>query len=356
MAEAGTIAELLEAGEAEAAAIGAPGRTALTFAGLREQVAEVVATLNGFGIGREDRVAIVVPNSPEAAVAFLGVAAGATAAPLNPAYQADEFEFYLRDLRAGGVIVAAGEASPVVAVARALELPVVKLLPEADGPAGRFRLAADQAGVASRGGYAEPDDEALVLHTSGTTSRPKIVPLRQRHLCASARNIRETLHLTAADRCLNVMPLFHIHGLIAAVLSGVGAGGSVFCCPPFSGRAFFDWMAEADATWYTAVPSMHQIILTRAAEQATLIHDKPLRLIRSSSSSLAPSVMAELESVFGAPVIEAYGMTEATHQMASNPLPPRARKPGTVGQAAGPQVAIMDEGGALLAQGRWARS
>ena len=351
MAEAGTIFELLAIGADDAVAVGAPGRTILTFADLREQVAEVVTSLNGFGIGREDRVAMVIPNSPETAVAFLGVAACATAAPLNPAYQPDEFEFYLNDLRAGGVIVPAGDASAVTDVARRLNIPVIELQREETGPAGRFHLSADLSGMPARGGYAEADDVALVLHTSGTTSRPKIVPLRQRNLCASARNIRETLQLTPADRCLNVMPLFHIHGLIAAVLSGVGAGGSVFCCPAFSGRAFFDWMAEARPTWYTAVPSMHQIILTRAGEQAAVIGDNPLRFIRSSSSSLAPSVMAELESVFGAPVIEAYGMTEATHQMASNPLPPEARKPGTVGQAAGPEVAIMDEAGALVAQG-----
>jgi acyl-CoA synthetase (AMP-forming)/AMP-acid ligase II/aryl carrier-like protein len=192
---------------------------------------------------------------------------------------------------------------------------------------------------------------ALVLHTSGTTSRPKLVPLTQANLCASAHHIRATLALSATDRCLNLMPLFHIHGLIAAVLSTLAAGGSVICTPGFYAPEFFGWLKEFRPTWYTAVPTMHQAILARAASNREIIAECRLRFIRSSSSALPPVVMAELEAVFGAPVIEAYGMTEASHQMASNPLPPRARKPGSVGVAAGPAVAIMDEAGRLLEPG-----
>jgi acyl-CoA synthetase (AMP-forming)/AMP-acid ligase II len=147
------------------------------------------------------------------------------------------------------------------------------------------------------------------------------------------------------------MPLFHIHGLIAGVLSSLGAGGSTYCSPGFNAMRFFGWVEEAAPSWYTAVPTMHQLILTRAARNSEAIAGNPLRFIRSSSSPLPPTVMAELEAVFDAPVIESYGMTEAAHQMTSNPLPPRARKPGTVGVAAGPDVAIMDEAGALLEGG-----
>ena len=147
------------------------------------------------------------------------------------------------------------------------------------------------------------------------------------------------------------MPLFHIHGLIAAVLSSLLGGGSVFCCPPFSGRAFFDWMVEGRPSWYTAVPSMHQIILGQAEQHADSMKGMQLRFIRSSSSSLPPTVMAELEAAFGAPVIESYGMTEAAHQMTSNPLPPGIRKPGTVGVPAGPEVSVMNAAGDLLPAG-----
>ena len=190
-----------------------------------------------------------------------------------------------------------------------------------------------------------------MLHTSGTTSRPKIVPLTQTNVCASAGNIATTARFTPEDRGLNVMPLFHIHGLIAGILAPLSRGGSVSCTPGFNALKFFGWMDEVKPTWYTAVPTMHQTIVSRAANNADLIARNPLRFIRSSSSSLPPQVLAELEAVFKAPVIEAYGMTEAAHQMACNPLPPGLRKPGTVGLAAGPEVAIMDTDGALLPVG-----
>ena len=190
----------------------------------------------------------------------------------------------------------------------------------------------------------------MILHTSGTTSRPKIVPLSQANVTKSAENSATSLAFTAADRGLNIMPLFHIHGLIAGLLAPLSRGGSVFCTPGFNALKFFAAMEESKPTWYTAVPTMHQAILTRAGGNREVIARHPLRFIRSSSSSLPPQVIAELEAVFHAPVIEAYGMTEASHQMASNPLD-GVRKPGSVGLAAGPEVAIMDAGGRLLRRG-----
>ena len=190
-----------------------------------------------------------------------------------------------------------------------------------------------------------------MLHTSGTTARPKIVPLLQRNLAASARHIAGTLRLGPADRCLNVMPLFHIHGLAAAVLASMGAGASITCTPGFNALKVFSWFEDAVPTWYTAVPTMHQAILARADRQPETARAAGLRLVRSSSASLPPQVMARLEAVFGCPVIESYGMTEAAHQMTSNPLPPGERKPGSVGVPAGPEVAVMDSAGALLPAG-----
>ncbi|HEX3754115.1 MAG TPA: AMP-binding protein, partial [Rhizomicrobium sp.] len=153
------------------------------------------------------------------------------------------------------------------------------------------------------------------------------------------------------DVCLNIMPLFHIHGLMAATLSSIAAGASVFCTPGFNALKFFAWLEEANPTWYTAVPTMHQAILTRADRNKEIIGKSRLRLIRSSSSSLPPQVMERMEAVFNVPVIEAYGMTEASHQMASNPLPPQPRFAGSVGMASGPDISIMDEDGALLSPG-----
>ncbi len=324
----------------------------LSYAGLHEEVARVERSLNEMGIGRADAVAVVLPNGPEMAVAFLGVSSVAVCAPLNPAYRGEEFRFYLTDLGARAVLVREGEASPVRGAAAELGISVIDVRPLEGGPVGVFDLSGPSVGAPANASPVRPEDVALVLHTSGTTARPKIVPLRHVNICSSAHNIRTTLALTPSDRCLNVMPLFHIHGLMAALLSSIAAGGSVVCTPGFDAPRFFDWIERSEPTWYTAVPTMHQAILARAEAHAERAERADLRFVRSSSASLAPRVMAQLEETFGAPVIEAYGMTEAAHQMASNPLPPRPRKPGSVGVAAGPEVAIMDEDGGLLAPGR----
>ncbi|HEX4270489.1 MAG TPA: acyl--CoA ligase [Rhizomicrobium sp.] len=350
---ASSIAELIRAGKDAAPAIAAPGRASLSHGQLRTLGEQTVASLNRMGIGRNDRVAMVLPNGPEMAAAFVAVAYGATTAPLNPAYRAEEFEFYLSDLNARALVILDGMESPARAVAQSRNIPILRLLPNSGGPAGDFTLEAELpgTGAAQRGGISEEKDIALVLHTSGTTSRPKIVPLTHTNVTASAHHIGRTLSLTPGDVCLNIMPLFHIHGLIAATLSSLAAGGSVFCTPGFNALKFFSWFEEANPTWYTAVPTMHQAILSRADRNIQTIRDGRLRFIRSSSSSLPPQVMEQLESVFNVPVIESYGMTEASHQMASNPLPPAARFSGCVGIASGPEIAIMDEGGKLLAPG-----
>jgi oxalate---CoA ligase len=332
-------------------AIGAPDREPLTFGGLRHLIGNTVVGLNALGIGRNDRVAIVLPNGPEMAAAFVAIAAGATTAPLNPAYRAEEFEFYLTDLGAKALVVDAAGNEAAESTAKKLGVPVLRLEVPAGAPAGKFKLVGKAIGPAKVTGRAEPDDIALVLHTSGTTSRPKIVPLSGANVAASARNIRETLALTSTDLCLNIMPLFHIHGLIAAVTASLSAGASVVATPGFNALKFFQWLDETTPTWYTAVPTMHQAILARAPRNPESVKRAKLRFIRSSSSSLPPQVMAELEATFGCPVIESYGMTEAAHQMASNPLPPKPRKAGSVGLAAGPEMAIMATNGSMVPAG-----
>ncbi len=348
-----TVYDVAKAGAADAPAIGAPGRPWLTYAGLKKLVDDTLAILNGVGIGRDDRVAMVVPNGPEMASSFIAVASGTSSAPLNPAYRADEFEFYLDDLKPKAVIVQQGMDSPVRAVAQKVGVPIIELVPVADGPAGLFTLDVStlKPAKAAKPGPSQGPEIALVLHTSGTTARPKIVPLTASNLAASARHIASALSLAPKDRCLNIMPLFHIHGLIAAVLSSLGAGASVSCTPGFNALRFFAWLEEVKPTWYTAVPTMHQTILARLGRNTETAKSAKLRLIRSSSASLPPQVMTELEAAFGCPVIESYGMTEASHQMASNALPPGKRKPGAVGLPAGPKVAIMDEAGGFLPQG-----
>jgi acyl-CoA synthetase (AMP-forming)/AMP-acid ligase II len=339
------------AGAAAAPALLAPGRPALTHDGLRRLIADTVKRLNDLGIGRNDRIAIVLPNGPEMASASLAVAAGAATAPLNPAYREEELTFYLSDIDAKAILVGRAETGPSVTVAEKLGIAILRVDVAEGAPAGAFAIDGKPVGPAVATGYAGPDDVALLLHTSGTTSRPKLVPLSHRNLAASARHIGETLALADDDRCLNIMPLFHIHGLIAAVLSSLAAGASVFCTPGFDAFRFFRWLEEAKPTWYTAAPTMHQAILARAARNPEAVAASRLRFIRSSSAALPPQVMLELETAFSCPAIESYGMTEAAHQMASNPLPPHARKPGSVGIAAGPDVAIMAPDGRLMAPG-----
>ena len=349
-----SLTEMVALQDPAAAFMTAPGGVPLTYGGLQALMARTTATLNAWGIGRGDRVAIALPNCPEMACAFVAVAGACTAAPLNMAYRADEFEFYLGDLHARALIVAQGSDSPAIAVARRLGIAVLALEPLPAQGAGSFVLHAPESTAhtaAVSGGPAQADDVALILHTSGTTSRPKIVPLSHRNVCASARNISRTLQLTAADRELHIMPLFHIHGLIAGVLAPMAAGSLIFCTPGFNALKIFGWMKECRPTWYTAVPTMHQTILSRAAGNREVIEANPLRFIRSSSSSMPPQVIAEIERVFNAPLIESYGMTEAAHQMASSPLPPAKRIPGSVGIAAGPDIAIMNAAGTLLGSG-----
>jgi len=350
-----TLPDMISGQNAQAVAVEAPDRTPLRYGELAALVARTKGSLRGFGVARQDRVALVLDNGPEMACAFVAIASACTAAPLNPAYREDEFAFYLSDLQARALVVAHGSSSASVAAARKLGLLVLELRASPDLAAGEFVLAAIDAGHTQAvvpDSASNANDVALILHTSGTTSRPKIVPLSQRNLCASARNIVQTLQLTATDCALHVMPMFHIHGLIAGVLAPLASGGRIYCTPGFNALRFFGWMKAAAPTWYTAVPTMHQAILSRAANNSDVIRANPLRFIRSSSSSMPPQVIAELEQVFGAPLIESYGMTEATHQMASSPLPPQRRIAGSVGLAAGPQVAIMDDEGALLAHGQ----
>ncbi|AKI01908.1 acyl-CoA synthetase (AMP-forming)/AMP-acid ligase II [Hoeflea sp. IMCC20628] len=340
----GTLKALIADHDETLLAIGAPDREWLTYGGLRDLAASVGRTLNGLGIGAKDRVAIVLPNGPEMATAFITIAQAAVTAPLNPAYREEEYVFYLDDLKAKALVVLEGDEGPSVAAARANGISILRLKTDASAPAGHFTLEPDGE-MSSSADVRQPshDDIALILHTSGTTSRPKIVPLMQSNVVASAEHIKETLQLTRDDRCMNVMPLFHIHGLIAAVTASLAAGASIWCAPGFDALRFFGWMKDARPTWYTAVPTMHQALLTRASRNEDVIKNVPLRFLRSSSASLPAQVMGELVATFNAPVIEAYGMTEAAHQMTCNPLPPRAQKPGSVGIAAGPLVRIAAE-------------
>jgi len=333
----------------DAVALVAPGRSPLTYGRLTSQIENTVKTLNKMGICRNDRVAVVLPNGPDMAATFLSVASGATCAPINTSYKAEEFDFFLSDLKTKALLVQKGMDSPAIGVAEKKRIDLLQLSPMSE--AGAFTLECEKKMFSVPTRFAQPSDVALVLHTSGTTARPKIVPLTHSNICVSANNIRESVKLENNDCCLSIMPLFHIHGLIGALLSSISAGASIVCTPEFRALRFFEWMNHFHPTWFTAVPTMHQAILARAEEKKEIVKRCRLRFIRSCSSALPPQVMADLEKTFNVPVIEAYGMTEAAHQIASNPLPPGKRKAGSVGITSGPEIALMDDEGNLLVKG-----
>jgi acyl-CoA synthetase (AMP-forming)/AMP-acid ligase II len=329
----------------QAAAFWAPERHAvISYAALLQQIEDTKKTLNDFGIGRNDAVAVVLPNGIEMATAFVTISSAATSAPLNPAYKADEFDFYLSDLDAKALVIQAGMESAVIAVARQHSIPIVELIPGGRHSPAIFSSSAPKGLPGKNSGFAQAQDAALILHTSGTTARPKRVELTHSHLAASANSITETLQLTEQDRCLNVMPLFHIHGLVGALLSTMMAGGSVICSPGFDAEIFFRSLEEYRATWYTAVPPIHQAVLTAAEDRRETSAGSSLRFIRSCSAALPPVLMTQLEQFFGVPVIEAYGMTEAAHQLACNPLPPRQRKPRSVGIPTETEIRVVNSG------------
>ena len=345
--QAQTLREVLDYGTGDHAALVAPDGPSITYDDLRAQVDRLRTQLRHLGISREDRVAIVLPNGLESIVTFLAVTAAATAAPLNAAYKIDEFAFYLDDTNASAVITGPEGGQAILEVAPPGALHIVATMDDA----GQVSFSpVGQGKGASVSPWPAKDDVALVLHTSGTTSRPKRVPLTHQNLTTSLRNIAATYNLTADDVALCVMPLFHVHGLVASTLSTLQTGGTVVAPPRFNPMNFWPVVKEHNVTWYSAVPTMHQALLARARSTKPEVPET-LRFIRSCSAALPPVVMDQLEQQFGVPVLEAYGMTEAAHQMSSNPLPPGNRLPGAVGPGTGVEIAIMDEEGTLLLNG-----
>ena len=333
----------------DAPAILAPGRQPLTYGRLYQHIVETEHSLRATGIARHDRIVVVLPNGPEMAMAFLAVASCATCVPLNPAYGTEELTRYFADLRPRALITVSGEPTAARRVAQSSDIPIIELAVSPQAEAGLFILTG-MIGEGQSDQPVHPSDVALLLPTSGTTANPKIVPLTHANLCTCAYDTVRALALTEADRCINVVPLFHGHGLNNTLLGSMAAGASIVCAPGCDVSRFFSWLSEFHATWYSAVPTMHQAILAQAWLNRERCADYRLRLIRSSSAPLPQPILAELEATFQTPVIEVYGMTEsASAPIACNPLPPGRRKPGSVGMPVGLKVAIMGEAGDFAA-------
>ncbi|OPY30761.1 MAG: 3-hydroxypropionyl-coenzyme A synthetase [Methanocella sp. PtaU1.Bin125] len=325
-------------------AIMAPGKEPMSYEKLRLQVRTTVDALHAMGYGHGDRIAVSLPNGPEMAVAFLAVASAFTCVPLNPGCREQEVTACLAGAKADAIILPSG------AVAASPGVPVITLSP-AGGEAGGFTIAGEaRAGNIDRA-PAAPDDIGMLLYTSGTTARPKLVPLTQSGMVGAALNMAVPLALTREDRCLNVSPLYYVGGLLGSLLGTIATGGSVVCAPGFQPERFFEWLRAYRPTWYTSVPAIHQHVLQLATERPDEARMSGLRLIRTSAAAMPQAVREGLEQAFGVPVIEAYGMTEAPHQIATNPLPPLPRKPGSVGRGVGVEIAVVDGCGQIMRPG-----
>jgi oxalate---CoA ligase len=314
----------------------------ISYGALRNNVTALAESLAAAGVEQTDRIGMAMPNGLACIVSFLASSMAGTSAPLNPGYKDEEFQFYLEDTNAKVILLPPDGLEEARSAAKAKGARM--LIVEADA-AGNVTIQ----GHAERKHIPPPDieDVALILHTSGSTGRPKRVPLKHKNLAISARNVARGYALTDKDVSLCVMPLFHVHGLVASTLATLATGGTVVVPGKFNPMNFWQ-IAEANgATWYSAVPTIHQLLLARVKKgQPKPAGAEKLRFIRSCSASLPPQVLHDLESAFGAPVLEAYGMTEAAHQMASNPLPVNGpHLPGSVGLGTSVQITIADDKG-----------
>jgi acyl-CoA synthetase (AMP-forming)/AMP-acid ligase II len=345
-----TISGLLASPTVQTLALADTLRRGLTFAELRDLVGRTHQILNASGLRTNDTVAVALRNGPESAALFIALVTYCRVAPLNPAYTQKEIAFALRDLRASAIITS-DDLTEALRAAEECGVRRMLMVSSGESPAGVFELRCEVPLIPSTvlPPGPGPDDIALLLHTSGTTARPKLVPLTQRNLTLSALGVADSLGLSPADTCLSIMPLFHVHGLVAGLLASVAAGATVCLAPGFKATAFFSWLDSSQATWYTAVPTMHQAILARARHNRDALERHRLRFIRSCSSTLYSSVWEELQSVFDVPVLNAYGMTEAAHQISS--VRPPYSSCATVGTGSGPEIRIMDVDGKLLPPG-----
>ncbi|MFF0019247.1 FadD7 family fatty acid--CoA ligase [Streptomyces sp. NPDC004082] len=321
-------------------------RVRLSYRTLDALADEVAARLGGTRLRRGDAVGLVCADTAEFVVALLGAArAGLVAAPVDPALPGPRLSARLEALGARAALVGP-PASGAPAVARA-GVPVWPLRVDV-APGGAATVALDTGArpLPHAGGAAHEltDGDALVLFTAGTTDRARMVPLTHANVAASVRNICEAYALGPADATVAVMPFFHGHGLFAGLVSSLAAGGCVLLPERgrFSARTFWDDVRAAGATWFTAVPTVHEILLDRSADGFPVPQAPPMRFVRSCSAPLNAATQRALERTLGVPLLSAYGMTESTHQATSESLPQHGSlRQGTVGRPTGVDVRVV---------------
>jgi acyl-CoA synthetase (AMP-forming)/AMP-acid ligase II len=339
-------------------AVGAADRRfELSYQDLDIAVQELAGDLQRLGIGPGDTMALLCGNSVEFVLTLLAAASiGVAVAPLDPKLPPSGLAAGATAVHARTVIVAADLYDSSMAGQLAGRSPVwqVAMSPPGSGARAVITIPDGSPELPAPGEVAGPGNVALLMSTAGSTSAPKVVPLTVSNVAASVRGICATYRLGPQDATLLIMPLYHGHGLIAGLLATLASGGAAYVpgAGRFSAGRFWTEMAGVGATWYTAVPTIHQILLQRAAAEYPRDNPPRLRFIRSCSAPLASSVFRRLESAFSAPVVPAYGMTETAHQAASNPLPADGPvKAGSVGLATGVDLRIVGPGGEVLGPG-----
>ncbi len=333
----------------DAPSLVSPDGSALGYGRLFERIEGLRLELAELGFGEGDRLALVMQDGPELALAFLAISGQATAAPLNPGQAQEAMASYVSDTGARALLASGPTLGLAAEVGRKLGLPILELVPD-PGEVGSFVLRGDPLGPPRPLSQPKPDSIAYLLPTAGTTGRPKVVPVRHSMVMASSKAMWSWLDLKPADRCLNVMPLFHSHGLLNGLIWPLSAGGSTVCPPKFQADAFFAWFEATRPTWFTAVPTIHRAVVNSAASHYPALSRSRLRFVRSSSAALPPDLLREIGELFGAPVIETYGLTE-TGPLVTSPLGPGRQKPGRAGIPSGPEVLVTDPEGRPLPSG-----
>jgi acyl-CoA synthetase (AMP-forming)/AMP-acid ligase II len=334
----------------------AKDRTEVSYGALAALVDDVAARMGSTGLRRGDSVGLVCANTAEFVVALLGAArAGLVVAPLDPTLPRSEMSTRLERLGAQAIIV--GPPAVDAAQIAGLRIPTWEL--RVDIAASGIATATLETGAGAVrnvrcAGPGLSDNDSLVLFTSGTTGGAKMVPLTHTNVAASVQGICGTYELGSADATVAVMPLFHGHGLLAVLLASLASGGCVLLPARgrFSAHTFWDDVRAVGATWFSAVPTIHQILLEWSTRDYPGPQVVSLRFVRSCSAPLNTAVARAIARTLGTPVLSAYGMTETTHQATSQPLPQRGPlKHGSVGRATGVNLRIVDHNGQTCTAG-----
>ena len=312
----------------------------LTYGNVAQIVHAIAHQLDLREFAATDRIAVTAPRGKEGLLLFLAVSSCAVCCPLDPRLLDNELTAALADLGVVCMIDATHEAR-ISRIASALKIAVrtarLSELQLHEAPHRDIRIAADEI--------------ALLLQTSGTTSKPKHVALTHANVLAAARAIGTSYAIGPSDCCINPMPHHHVHGLISAGISSLLAGASQFCAPSFAPGAFERALERLHPTWFTGSPVFHLGLLDFFETSKRSPCRTRLRFVRSSSAPFPASAITRYERLFGVPLLENYGMTETASTVCTNLPAPGVRKSGSVGRPIGAEIRIADAAGRRVAQG-----